>query len=53
MRKEGIPFNTTYTGKAFWGMTEYIKQNNIQGKNILFINTGGVPLLFDDLGDKK
>lgn len=47
--KEGIPLDTTYTGKGFWGMTEYIKKNQIAGKNILFIHTGGTPLFFDDL----
>lgn len=45
----GMPLNKTYTGKAFWGMTEYIKKNEIEGKNILFINTGGAPLFFDNL----
>ena len=24
MEKNGIPLDTTYTGKAFWGMTEYL-----------------------------
>ena len=47
--KEGIPLDTTYTGKSFWGMREYIRKNNITGKNILFIHTGGTPLFFDDL----
>lgn len=47
--EDGIPLDTTYTGKAFWGMKEYIKQNKIKGKNILFIHTGGTPLFFDDL----
>ncbi|MCG4584559.1 1-aminocyclopropane-1-carboxylate deaminase, partial [Anaerosalibacter bizertensis] len=47
--KDGIPLDTTYTGKAFWGMKEYIKKNQIKGKNILFIHTGGTPLFFDDL----
>lgn len=46
---DGIALNTTYTGKAFWGMTEFIKHKNISDKNILFINTGGTPLFFDDL----
>ena len=46
---EGIPLDTTYTGKGFWGMKEYIKANQITGKNILFIHTGGTPLFFDDL----
>lgn len=47
---DGIPMDTTYTGKAFWGMKEYLKKNNITGKDILFIHTGGTPLFFDDLG---
>lgn len=47
--KNGIALNTTYTGKAFWGMNNYIQKNDIEGKNILFINTGGTPLFFDDL----
>lgn len=49
LMKEGFPLDTTYTGKGFWGMTEYIKKNQIAGKNILFIHTGGTPLFFDDL----
>lgn len=47
--KDGIPMDTTYTGKAFWGMKEYIKKNQISGKNILFIHTGSTPLFFNDL----
>ena len=47
----GIPLDTTYTGKAFMGMTEYTK--DISGKNILFIHTGGTPLFFDDLRSGK
>ncbi len=43
----GIPLDATYTGKAFMGMREYIK--DIQDKNILFIHTGGTPLFFDEL----
>lgn len=48
--QDGIALDTTYTGKAFWGMREYIKKNQIKGKSILFIHTGGTPLFFDDLG---
>lgn len=51
LTKDGIPMDTTYTGKAFWGMKEYIKKNNIRGKNILFIHTGGTPLFFDKIGE--
>ena len=47
LKTYGIPLDSTYTGKAFMGMTEYIK--DIKNKNILFIHTGGTPLFFDDL----
>lgn len=47
--QDGIPMDTTYTGKCFWGMKEYIYKNNIKDKNILFIHTGGTPLFFDKL----
>ena len=46
-RKEGIAMDTTYVGKAFWGMQQYLKEEKIQGKKILFIHTGGTPLYFD------
>lgn len=46
----GIPLDTTYTGKAFMGMTDYLFQQRIKDKNILFIHTGGTPLFFDLLG---
>lgn len=49
MTNAGIPLNTTYTAKAFWGMKQYLERNKICGKNILFINTGGAPLFFDDM----
>ena len=47
---DGIPLDTNYTAKGFWGMKKYVKKNQISGKNILFIHTGGTPLFFDDLG---
>lgn len=46
---DGVALNSTYTGKAYYGMCEYIKKNKIENKNILFINTGGLPLFFDDM----
>lgn len=46
---DGIPLDTTYTGKAFWGMTEYVKESRISNAKILFIHTGGSPLFFDQL----
>lgn len=48
---DGMALNTTYTGKAFWGMNQYIVENEIKDANILFINTGGGPLFFDRLED--
>lgn len=49
MLMNGIPLDPTYTGKAFWGMIQYIKKRNIVNKNILFIHTGGIPLFFDNI----
>ena len=49
MRKNGLPLDKTYTGKAFAGMLEYVNKNGIMNKNILFIHTGGTPLFFDSL----
>lgn len=45
----GIPFDSTYTGKAFSGMIDFIEKNKITDKNILFVHTGGTPLFFDDM----
>lgn len=50
---KGIPMDTTYVGKAFYGMEEHIKKENIREKNILFIHTGGTPLFFDDLNKEN
>ncbi len=46
-KKYGIPLDATYTGKAFYGMLEYLKENDIKDKNVLFLHTGGTPLFFD------
>lgn len=51
IKNYGIPLDPTYTGKAFMGMTDYL--NGIEGKNILFIHTGGTPLFFDELRKNK
>ncbi len=47
--KDGMNLDATYTGKAFWGMKEYLRTHHIQGKNVLFLHTGGTPLFFDAL----
>lgn len=49
MRREGIPMDTTYVGKAFHGMLAYLKEQGIEHKQILFIHTGGCPIFFDRL----
>lgn len=49
LEREGIPLDTTYVGKAFYGMLGYLKKEQICGKRILFIHTGGTPLFFDKL----
>ena len=49
MCKHGIPMDSTYVGKAYWGMKQYIQSEKLKNKNILFIHTGGTPLFFDDL----
>lgn len=45
--REGIGLDPTYTGKAYWGMMQYIKQHHIENKTILFVHTGSSPLFFD------
>jgi len=41
MLHSGMMFDTTYSGKAFYGMMDYIKKNNIT-KDVLFWHTGGL-----------
>ena len=53
MREEGIPMDTTYVGKAFTGMLQYLKDNRITDQKLLFIHTGGTPLFFDRLGKEE
>lgn len=47
--RDGLNLDLVYTGKAFWGMEEYLKEHQIRGKQILFLHTGGTPLFFDHL----
>ena len=48
LSNDGVALNTTYTGKAYAGMLDYITKHNINDKKVLFINTGGLPLFFDN-----
>jgi D-cysteine desulfhydrase len=47
--KDGVALDPIYTGKAFWGMSEYCKEQVISGCNILFIHTGSTPLFYDNM----
>lgn len=42
MRETGIMFDTTYSGKGFYGMMDYVKKNQLYDKNVLFWHTGGL-----------
>lgn len=40
-KSTGMAFDTTYSGKALYGMSEYIKQHNIN-EPVMFWHTGGI-----------
>lgn len=42
MKATGLVFDTTYSGKAFYGMMDYIKKHNLQAKKIVLWHTGGI-----------
>lgn len=42
MLETGLMFDTTYSGKGFWGMMQEIQRLGLQNKNILFWHTGGL-----------
>lgn len=41
-KETGLMFDTTYSGKAFYGMIDYITKNDLRGYNIIFWHTGGL-----------
>ena len=47
--RNGLPLDPTYTGKAFWGMKEYIEEHKLEDCDVLFMHTGGTPLFYDCL----
>lgn len=49
--QHGIALSRTYTGKAYTGMLNYIRSQQLTHRHILFLHTGGVPLFFNDLED--
>jgi D-cysteine desulfhydrase len=42
MKETGLVFDTTYSGKAFYGMMDIIKKDKLQNKKIVFWHTGGI-----------
>lgn len=42
MKETGLMFDTTYSGKAFYGMMDIIKKKGLQDKKIVFWHTGGI-----------
>lgn len=42
MRSSGLVFDTTYSGKGFYGMMQEIEKRNLRGKKIVFWHTGGL-----------
>ena len=42
MRGTGIMFDSTYSGKGFWGMMQEIKRLGLENKKVLFWHTGGL-----------
>jgi len=48
-RTEALMLNPVYTGKAFAALIADVKNNNIRsGETVVFMNTGGDPLLFSN-----
>lgn len=46
-KTEGILLDPVYTGRAFAGMLDFLKQKKIPAKsNVLFWHTGGLPAIF-------
>ena len=42
MRFTGMVFDTTYSGKGFYGMMHEIEKRKLRGKKIVFWHTGGI-----------
>ena len=53
LTENSIPFDPVYTGKAYLGMLDYLRDHEISGERILFLHTGGLPLFFDYLHSGK
>lgn len=53
MDSYGIALDPTYTGKAYWGMVKWLERYGSGDERVLFIHTGGLPLYFDYLNQKR
>ena len=42
MRETGLMFDTTYSGKAFYGMMDIVRKQELHNKKIVFWHTGGI-----------
>ena len=42
MKRTGLIFDTTYSGKGFFGMMDIIRKESLHNKNIIFWHTGGL-----------
>lgn len=42
MARTGLLFDTTYSGKGFYGMMNEIKKDHLEDKKIIFWHTGGI-----------
>lgn len=49
--RENILLDPIYTGKAFSGMLEFLREHKIKNRNILFLHTGGLPIAFNKSED--
>lgn len=48
---DGVGLDMTYTGKAFHGLLEMLRDGEDLGGDILFLHTGGTPLFFDSVAE--
>lgn len=47
--REGVLLDTVYTGKAAAGLIDLVRQGHFQeGQRVLFVHTGGSPVLYHD-----
>lgn len=53
-RNEGILLDPVYTGRAFYGMLDFLKEKRIpSNSNVLFWHTGGLPAIFKYANELK